>query len=307
LNPFQTFDVLTHIFDDLREENDNDNDYHTHIVNIHYAVPYCRHKRDDMSDDFAGQIALVTGAAAGIGAAVARALVEAGAQVIAIDIDQTGLDTQAQANADLTGQFHPHVVDISDTASVNQLVTNVESKIGAIDYLVNVAGILWLTDALDCTDEQWQRTFEVNTHGVFYLLRAVGRVMRPRQQGAIVTVSSNAAHIPRTKMLAYAASKAATTQLTRSFGLEMAEHGIRCNLVSPGSTDTAMQRQLWKDENGAQAVIDGNLKSYRNPIPLGRMGQAEDVAAAVLFLLSDQARQITLADILVDGGATLGL
>lgn len=260
-----------------------------------------------MSDCFAGRIALVSGAAAGIGAAVAGALVEAGAHVVAIDLDEAGLVAQGQTLAGLAGTFHPEVLDVSDVAGVERLVAEVEAKRGAIEYLVNVAGVLWLADTLDCTDEQWLRTFEVNTHGVFYLLRAVGRVMRARGRGAIVTVGSNAAHIPRTRMAAYAASKAATTQLTRTLGLELAAHGIRCNLVSPGSTDTAMQRQLWRDGQGAEAVINGDLAGYRNPIPLGRMGQAEDVAAAVLFLLDEQARQITLADLLVDGGATLGV
>jgi len=260
-----------------------------------------------MNDTFAGRIALVSGAAAGIGAAVTRALLEVGAQVVAIDLDEAGLATQGQAFADLAGKFHPYVLDVSDAASVERLVTEVETTLGTIDYLVNVAGVLWLAETLDCTDEQWLRTFEVNTHGVFYLLRAVGRVMRPRGRGAIVTVGSNAAHIPRTRMAAYAASKAATTQLTRIIGLELAAHGIRCNLVSPGSTDTAMQRQLWREGRGAEGVINGDLASYRNPIPLGRIGQADDVAAAVLFLLDERARQITLADLLVDGGATLGI
>jgi len=260
-----------------------------------------------MNNCFAGRIALVSGAATGIGAAIAHALIEVGAQVIAIDLDESGLASQAQAVKGLAGQFHPQVLDVSNVESVEQLVNTVESQLGAIEYLVNVAGVLWLADTLDCTDEQWLRTFEVNTHGVFYMLRAVGRVMRERKRGAIVTVGSNAAHIPRTRMAAYAASKAATAQLTRTIGLELAEHGIRCNLVSPGSTDTAMQRQLWDEDNGAEAVINGNLAGYRNPIPLRRMGQAEDVAEAVLFLLDERARQITLADLLVDGGATLGV
>lgn len=260
-----------------------------------------------MSDAFAGHLALVSGAAAGIGAAVAQALVAAGAQVVGIDLDAAGLKAQAGVAATQAGRFYPRVQDVSDSAGINALISEIESDIGPIDYLVNVAGVLWMAEALDCTDEQWLRTFEVNTHGAFYLLRAVGRVMRPRGRGAMVVVSSNAAHIPRTHMVAYTASKAATSQLARTLGLELAAHGIRCNLVSPGSTDTAMQRLLWTDENGAAEVINGNPETYRNPIPLRRMGQVEDVANAVLFLLSEQARQITLADLLVDGGATLGV
>lgn len=261
---------------------------------------------DPFKGAFHQRIALVTGAATGIGAGVSEALCRAGAQVVAIDVDSAGLMARAEALSDAAGGLYPRVLDVSDAAGVEALVADVELSLGPVDYLVNVAGVLWLADALDCTDAQWLRTFEVNTHGVFYLMRAVGLRMRGRRRGAMVTVGSNAAHIPRTRMAAYAASKAASAHLTRVLGLELAEHGIRCNLVSPGSTDTAMQRQLWRDERGADAVIGGDLAGYRNPIPLGRMGRPEDVAEAVLFLLDDRARQITLADLLVDGGATLG-
>jgi 2,3-dihydro-2,3-dihydroxybenzoate dehydrogenase len=107
-------------------------------------------------------------------------------------------------------------------------------------------------------------------------------------------------------MAAYAASKAAATQLTRCLGLELAEYGIRCNIVSPGSTDTEMQRLLWSDETGKQSTIYGSLKDFRLGIPLSRIATPEEIADAVLFLLSDQARHITMHDLRIDGGATLG-
>ncbi|MEU4804692.1 2,3-dihydro-2,3-dihydroxybenzoate dehydrogenase [Actinosynnema sp. NPDC023587] len=236
----------------------------------------------------AGAVALVTGAGQGIGAAVAAALAAEGALV---------------ADADLKGAAHQ--VDVSDVDGVNALVDQVERTLGPIGILVNVAGVLHPGRVLDTTDEDWRRTFAVNTDGVFHVSRAVARRMVPRREGVIVTVGSNASGVPRTGMAAYAASKAATTMLTRCLGLELAEHGIRCNVVSPGSTDTAMQRSLWTDDNGPSRVIAGDPASFRVGIPLGRIADPADVADAVLFLVSGQARHITMQNLYVDGGATL--
>jgi 2,3-dihydro-2,3-dihydroxybenzoate dehydrogenase len=130
--------------------------------------------------------------------------------------------------------------------------------------------------------------------------------MQGRGAGSIVTVGSNAATVPRTQMAAYAASKAASHQFTRCLGLELAAHGIRCNIVAPGSTDTPMQRQLWTDAQAAERIVRGSIESFRTGIPLGRIAAPADVAEAVLFLLSNAARHITLHTLCVDGGATLG-
>lgn len=137
--------------------------------------------------------------------------------------------------------------------------------------------------------------------------RAVARRMIRRRAGTIVTVSSNAAYVPRMRMAAYAASKAASTAFTKCLGLELAEYGIRCNVVSPGSTDTPMLRGMWTDESGPRATIDGSLEAYRAGIPLRKLARPEDVAEAVAFLVSDRASHITMHDLCVDGGATLGV
>jgi 2,3-dihydro-2,3-dihydroxybenzoate dehydrogenase len=129
--------------------------------------------------------------------------------------------------------------------------------------------------------------------------------MITRRRGAIVTVTSNAAGVPRAGMAAYAASKAAAAHFTRCLGLELAAHGIRCNVVAPGSTDTPMQRSLWNEETRDAPVIAGDPATYRTGIPLGRIATPEDIADAVLFLASERARHITLHDLYVDGGATL--
>ncbi|QRK05497.1 2,3-dihydro-2,3-dihydroxybenzoate dehydrogenase [Archangium violaceum] len=251
------------------------------------------------------KVALVTGAAQGIGAAVARALSE-GASIAALDTREEGLSVLVEELRQRGCRAAAFKVDVSDSAAVEAVVERVERELGPIEILANVAGVLRMGSVVSLSDEDWATTFAVNTHGVFHVSRAVARRMVPRKSGVIVTVGSNAAGVPRMQMAAYAASKAASTMFTKCLGLELAQHNIRCNVVSPGSTDTAMQRALWADEHGAQAVISGSLETFRLGIPLRRIATPADIADAVAFLVSDRARHITLHDLCVDGGATLG-
>ncbi len=244
-----------------------------------------------------GGVALVTGAAQGIGEAVAQALLAQGRTVLAADV---------QAIAYAAPHLHAARLDVTDGAAVEALVARTEATLGPIDALVNVAGVLHPGALTEFDDAAWAHTFAVNTTGPFHTGRAVGRRMKARRRGAIVTVSSNAAHVARAGMGAYAASKAATTHLMRCLGLELAPYGVRCNVVAPGSTDTAMQRQLWTGGRTEAQVIAGDLGAYRPGIPLGRIADPGDVAHAVLFLLSDGARHVTMQHLTVDGGATLG-
>ncbi|WP_410662207.1 2,3-dihydro-2,3-dihydroxybenzoate dehydrogenase [Amycolatopsis sp. lyj-84] len=242
-----------------------------------------------------GKVALVTGGARGIGAAVVDGLAEAGAIVAAVDL------TEGPSRTGVTS----FVADVGDPAAVARVVGEVERELGPIGIGASVAGVLKPGSVCETSDEDWAATFAVNSTGVFTVLREISRRMLPRRSGVLVTVGSNAAGVPRTGMAAYAASKAAATMLTRCLGLELAGSGIRCNIVSPGSTDTEMQRLLWTDENGADRVIAGNPEQYRVGIPLGRIAEPADIADAVLFLASDRARHITMQNLYVDGGATL--
>lgn len=232
------------------------------------------------------------------------ALCARGVKVAALDMARAPLEALA---ATFPGLVTPYVADLRQHQVLEALVDEVERELGPVDMLVNVAGILRIGNLCDLDAQDWDDTFAVNVHGLFHLTRAVAKRMRARRQGSIVTVGSNAAKVPRMQMGAYAASKAAALHFTKCLGLELANHGIRCNIVSPGSTDTAMQRQLWQSEDDALKVIVGNLESYRTGIPLQRIASPEDIAAAVLFLLSDEARHITMHDLCVDGGATLGV
>jgi 2,3-dihydro-2,3-dihydroxybenzoate dehydrogenase len=258
-------------------------------------------------EEFGGRLVLVTGAARGIGAAVVRAFAARGAHVLATDVDGDGVRRLA---ATCEGTVTARPLDVTDSGAVEALVAEAGDTLGPLDVAVNVAGILRSAATVDLTDEDWAATFAVNTTGVFHVGRAAARRMADRGHGALVTVASNAAGIPRAHMSAYAASKAAAVMFTKCLGLELAASGVRCNTVCPGSTLTDMQRAMWTAsgttaETGARHVIEGDLAAHRTGIPLGRIADPADIAEAVVFLASDRARHITLHDLYVDGGATL--
>ncbi|EAP5601981.1 2,3-dihydro-2,3-dihydroxybenzoate dehydrogenase [Salmonella enterica] len=248
------------------------------------------------SFDFSDKTVWVTGAGKGIGYATALAFVDAGARVIGFDREFT------QENY----PFATEVMDVADAAQVAQVCQRVLQKTPRLDVLVNAAGILRMgaTDALSVDD--WQQTFAVNVGGAFNLFSQTMAQFRRQQGGAIVTVASDAAHTPRIGMSAYGASKAALKSLALTVGLELAGCGVRCNVVSPGSTDTDMQRTLWVSEDAEQQRIRGFGEQFKLGIPLGKIARPQEIANTILFLASDLASHITLQDIVVDGGSTLG-
>lgn len=244
--------------------------------------------------DFKDKIALVTGASSGIGLQTAEQLSKRGAHVIRVDKSAS------------TSPPWQYATDISNTKEIDALLGNIESSHGSIDLLVHAAGILKAGPLLDYSSADWLTTFSVNTFGAFYLCQQVGQRMAARQTGAMVVVGSNCASTPRLQIGAYAASKAATQQMLKCLGLELAAYGVRCNIVAPGSTDTPMQRSLCLSPSAVDKVVEGSAKDYRLGIPLKKMATADDIANAICFLLSEQASHITLETLTVDGGATLG-
>jgi 2,3-dihydro-2,3-dihydroxybenzoate dehydrogenase len=169
-----------------------------------------------------------------------------------------------------------------------------------------VAGVLYMNALESISEQEWQQTLNTNVSGALWLFQQVIPWFKAQRHGAIVTVSSNANHAPRMGMGSYSASKAALTNLTMTAGIELAPYGVRCNVVSPGSTDTQMQRQLWQDDQGEQKTIHGFPEQFKLGIPLGKIAQPRDIAYCVAFLASDWANHVTLQDLVVDGGATLG-
>lgn len=250
--------------------------------------------------------ALVTGAAGGIGEAVVRALAAEGVAVAAVDANAEALNPLVKELSEAGHRVLGFTVDVTSSAEVDLAVERAERELGPIGYLVNAAGVLRVGTGASLTDDDWDTTFAVNATGVFHVSRAVANRMIPRGSGAIVTLASNAARTPRWNMAAYAASKAAASSFTKCLGLELAQHGIRCNVVAPGSTDTPMLTSLWSGGDALRVSIEGAPETFRVGIPMGRLARPADVADAVLFLLSDRAAHITLQDLTVDGGAALG-
>ncbi|MBT9385281.1 SDR family oxidoreductase [Pseudooceanicola sp. CBS1P-1] len=250
---------------------------------------------------FDGQTAFVTGAAGGIGQAMVHLLREAGARVLATD-HPDALAALAPASDDRV-LWRP--LDVRDAEAAEARVAEAEARFGPLSLGVHAAGVLATGNVLDCPPAEWQRVMEINAGGTYAVGRAMGAAMARHGAGAMVVISSNAAGIPRAGMGAYAASKAAVTMLTRCLGLELAAQGVRCNILAPGSTLTPMQTGMWADDSGARRVIEGDLASHRTGIPLGKLATPEDIARAAMFLLSQEAGHITMADLYVDGGATL--
>ncbi|GAA1527177.1 SDR family oxidoreductase [Nocardioides humi] len=244
---------------------------------------------------------LVTGAASGIGWAVARQLGAGGTPLALLDRDEAGLRAVA---AELTGSVLEVVADVADAVAVRDGFGRAAETLGPLGGVVSAAGVLVPGGLAEVTEADWQRHLAVNAGGALHCLQGAARHVR--DGGSVVVVSSNAARVPRTGMIAYAASKAAASAATRAAGLELAARGVRCNVVEPGSTDTPMQRDLWPDpEDGAARAVHGDPQAFRVGIPLGRIASPEDVASVVTFLLSDAARHVTLQQMFVDGGASL--
>ncbi|QTF08739.1 2,3-dihydro-2,3-dihydroxybenzoate dehydrogenase [Brenneria izadpanahii] len=245
--------------------------------------------------EFTGKQVWVTGAGRGIGKQIACSFLALGAEVVGFDREfpSPGLP------------YRCVLLDIQQPEQVKTVCRQQLADSPRLDILVNAAGILRLGALETLSDDDWRECLNVNAAGAFYLLRAVIPHFKRQRCGAIVTVGSNAAHVPRMQMAAYCASKAALASLNHCAALELAEYGVRCNLVSPGSTDTAMLRGMWRDDGGERQTIQGFPQQYKLGIPLGKIAHAQEIANAVVFLASDLASHITMQDIVVDGGATL--
>lgn len=225
--------------------------------------------------------------------------------VAALDRDATGLDG-LHRDVRRPSTLTTYVCDLTAPAEIATVVQTIVAEYGGIDFLVNAAGILRPGRALELSLEDWEATLSVNCTGTMLLSSTVAKHMVSRGHGSIVTVASNAGSTPRVGMSAYAASKAAVAQYTKCLGLELAAHGIRCNVVSPGSTLTPMLTNLNAGRDPSDAAIRGAPDLFRLGIPLRRVARVNDVCNTILFLLSPLAQHITLHDLTIDGGATLG-
>jgi len=240
----------------------------------------------------AGRVAIVTGAASGIGRAAAEILAAAGAKVVACDVDDTGVAATAAA---LRGSGHVvERVDIGDLEACDGLVARTLAREARLDILLNVAGVLRRLELDQIDETEWRRLMNVNLRSQFFLCRAAGEAMKPRCWGRIVNVSSGAGLVGGFfGATAYAVTKAGIVTLTKSFAKEFGPHGITVNTLSPGSIDTPMQRT---------GMTPATLEAARGKIPLGRMGDPVECARGAVFLASDLASYVTGHVLAVDGG-----
>jgi NAD(P)-dependent dehydrogenase (short-subunit alcohol dehydrogenase family) len=249
--------------------------------------------------ELAGKVAVVTGAAQGIGAACAQALARAGATVVVADLDGETAQQTAAAIAAATGApVTAQTADIADPVRCCALIDDAVERYGGVSILVNCAAVVAMKPALELTVDDWQRIFGVGVYGAFACAHAFAQqLIARRSTGAIVNISSITAQQSAHGRTAYAASKAALDSMTRSLALEWAEHGIRVNAVAPSHTATDRLKQ---------AIAAGKLEydTIVQRIPMGRFADPSEIADAVVFLCSGQARFITGQVLAVDGGYT---
>src|ERR1700744_5930681 len=239
-----------------------------------------------------GKVALVTGAARGIGLAVARRFLAEGWRVALLDIEGELL-SQSVAALNAADSTLALPCDVSDAKAVAGAVTELERHFGRLDALVNNAGVAVFAPLLETSDDDWNRVLAVNLTGPFICTKAVAPLMRENGGGAIVNITSISGLRASTLRSAYGTSKAGLAHLTKQLAVELAELGIRVNGVAPGPVDTAM----------AKAVHSAEIRAdYHDAIPLNRYGLEEELAEALFFLCSDRASYITGQVLAVDGG-----
>jgi NAD(P)-dependent dehydrogenase (short-subunit alcohol dehydrogenase family) len=265
---------------------------------------------------FAGKTVLVTGAAKGIGRAVALHFARDGARIALIDRDREALETtaadigrlraEASASAEATadksaGQGLALSADVSKSEEVSRAVEATIDRFGGIDVLVNNAGIHFARAIDAYTDEEWARIFSVNVNGAFHAIRAALPALR-RSRGVIVNVSSMTALVGQDRGAAYVASKGALVSMTKALALELAADGIRVNCVCPAGVDTPLLRTWAATLPDPDAVLQGQAEMHL----LKRLATAEEIASAIAFLASPAASFITGTILPVEGGSTLG-
>jgi len=240
------------------------------------------------------RVVVVTGAASGMGRAIARAADREGARLVLSDLDADRLKATA---GELSGEARHLRADVTRLPDIEAVFALAEREFGGVDGLVTCAGIITTSPSLEVTVEEWDRVFAVNARGTFFTIQAALRRMIPRGQGRIVTIGSDSYKLGggRIANIPYAATKGAVVTLTKGFARALVGTGVRINCVNPGPCDTPMHAPLTPEQ---RTMLAGR-------IPLGRMAQPEEIANAVLFLLSDAASFVYGESFNVDGGVLM--
>ncbi len=243
------------------------------------------------------KIAVVTGAARGIGLAISEALAEAGARVVLTDMNRESLDGAVKALSEKGYPVEGELLDVTDQAAVQRVHDAVVARHGRVDVLVNNAGIAISNHPAETmSDEVWKKVIDVNLNGVFWCCRAFGKSMLERGSGAIVNVRSMSGFIVNRpqEQANYNASKAAVHHLTRSLAAEWGARGVRVNSVAPTYIDTEMNSYVYQDAEMYRHWVGGT--------PMNRLGRVDEVASVALFLASDASSLMTGSIVLADGG-----
>jgi acetoin reductase-like protein len=251
-----------------------------------------------------GKVAIVTGGAQGIGRAVSHRFAQEGARVAIADLQLDGAQKVADEIGAAGGQALAVAVDVANQAQVQAMVDQVVALFGGVDILVNNAGVIRITPFLEITEEEWDTVFAVNCKGLLWCAQAAAQQMVAQGRGGkIINLASQAGRRGEALVLTYCASKACVISMTQSMALALAPHKINVNAIAPGIVDTP----LWEGNDRRFAELLGweigePKRRFTEAIPLGRIEQPEDVAAAALFLASDDANYITQQTLNVDGG-----
>jgi len=257
-----------------------------------------------MSDQLAGQHALITGAGGGIGLAVTAAYLREGAHCTAVDLRaQPSAEMQALLAA-YPQQLHFLAADVARNASIAAMVAAARQRFGTITVLFNNAAVFDLAPLLEADENSYQRIFDVNVKGLFFTMQAVlAQMVTDGVKGSVINLASQAGRRGEALVAHYCASKAAVISYTQSAALAMAPHGIRVNGISPGVVDTPMWGQVDALFAKAEGLKLGEKKiAVGKAVPLGRMGAPDDIAGAAVFLASAAASYITAQTLNVDGG-----
>ena len=244
-----------------------------------------------------GRVALVTGAARGIGQCIAQTLCQLGAAVVLADRLEAVHETAAALGREGTGAAESIILDVTDRAAVDSAVDDVAARHGRIDALVANAGWSYEDDSTGHTDENWSQALDINLNGVFYAMRRVGKHMVAQKSGAIVALSSIAGvkYVRPEHHVGYDVAKAGVAHMCRVLGCEWAAAGVRVNAVGPGYTDTEMLAEVGRSRPEV-------MQRWIDDIPMGRLLRREEIASSIAFLLSDAASGITGHLMMVDAG-----
>jgi len=256
--------------------------------------------------DLTGKVAIVTGGAMGIGFGIVKRFVEAGADVVVADLDGD-LAYRKAGELEGPGKTISLGVDVTEHLAGQRMVDECVASFGSVDILVNNAGIYPMTPLLEMSREAWQRVIDVNLTGLAFVSKAVGaRMVEQGSGGKIVNIASiDALHPSMVGLAAYDSSKGGVLMFTRAFALEMAPHGVNVNAIAPGGISTEGTAAPLQGSGMTEEQMAGMMDQFIAQIPLGRMGEPDDIAKVATFLASPASDYITGELIVVDGGRLL--